>query len=176
MNKHSDNAFLQEDLNPEQLNKLQLWKNASYVEEEYFDKLKTCVQQRIRMNKEMQPMHLFQTKPQLTTNKKTIALLTILGLAAVFLLMFFLFQNPANVKTNSPSPSAQETSLDKKEVGLKDTTIILQNSNQKNSLCNIKQQKENIEHRNINWEVAIQEISDEELEDMIWDLEWEEAF
>jgi hypothetical protein len=176
MNKHSDNAFLQEDLNPEQLNKLQLWKNASYVEEEYFDKLKICVQQRIRMNKEMQPMHLLQTKPQSTTNKKTTALLTILGLAAVFLLMFFLFQKPSNVKINSPSPLAQETPLDKKEVGLQDTTIILQNSNQEESNCNIKQQKENIEHKNINWEVAIQEISDEELEDMIWDLEWEESF
>jgi hypothetical protein len=54
--------------------------------------------------------------------------------------------------------------------------IILQNSNKEDSHCNIKQQKENIEHKNINWEVAIQEISDEELEDMIWDLEWEESF
>jgi hypothetical protein len=176
MNKHSDNAFLQEELNPEQLNKLQLWKNASYVEDEYFDKLKTCVQQRIRMNKEMQPMHLFQTKHQTTTNKKSIALRTILGLAAVFLLMFFLFKIPSNVNTNSTSPIAQKSPLDKKEVGLKDTTIIPQNLNQEDTICNIKQQKENIEHKNINWELAIQEISDEELEDMILDLEWEEAF
>jgi hypothetical protein len=176
MNNHSDNALLQEDLNPEQLNKLHLWKNASYVDEEYFDKLKTCVQQRIRMNKEMQPIPLPVTKHQSTTNKKSVALLTIMGLAAVFLLMFFLFQIPSNVKKNSNSPLTQETPLDKKEVSLKDTTIILQNSNQEDSHCNIKQQKENIEHKNINWEVAIQEISDEELEDMIWDLEWEESF
>jgi ferric-dicitrate binding protein FerR (iron transport regulator) len=109
MNNHSDNALFQEDLNPEQLNKLQAWKNTSYVDEEYFDKLKTCVQQRIRMNMEMQPIHFSQIRRPSTTNKKSIALLTIMGLAAVFLLMFLLFQNPSNVNTNSTSPIAQET-------------------------------------------------------------------
>jgi hypothetical protein len=176
MNNHSDKALLQEDMNPEQLHKLQLWKNASYVDEEYFDRLKTCVKQRIRMNQEIQPIHFSQIKRQSTTNKKSIALLTIMGLAAVFLLMFFLFQIPSNVNTNSTSPIAQETPFVKKEVGLKDTTIIPQNLNQEDTLCNIKQQKENFEHKNINWELAIQEVSDEELEDMIWELDWEENF
>jgi hypothetical protein len=176
MNNHSDNALFQEDLNPEQLNKLQAWKNTSYVDEEYFDKLKTCVQQRIRMNMEMQPIHFSQIRRPSTTNKKSIALLTIMGLAAVFLLMFFLFKIPSNVNTNSTSPIAQETPLVKKEVVLKDTTIIPQNSNHEDSCCQIKQMKENAEHKDLNWELAIQEVSDEELEDMIWELDWEENF
>ena len=44
------------------------------------------------------------------------------------------------------------------------------------STCSLEQIADKEKTENVNWEVAMQQLSDEELEAMVWELDWEETF
>jgi len=176
MKNNFDDVFHDQDFDPRQMEKLAVWKNQTLIEDAYFDKFQTCVQQRIRMNKEIQPITIPSSKKSSLGRRKRIINSTILGLAALFVLMFFVFRPSPSEKIFTAADAPQATLQAKKNTSKKETIPQKAPAKSHHPIDTNEQKIEKLKTENDNWEIAMQEISDEELEDMIWELDWEENF
>ncbi len=175
MKNNSEDVFHDRDFDPMQMEKLQLWKNQTLIEEDYFEKFQTCVQQRIRMNKEIQRIDIPSKKKPTFHRGKYLLPSVWIGIAALFVLMFLVFYPEPQVKKDTASIKVLNPSATEKKTLPKDSMDQPHAFNNP-STCSLEQIADKEKTENVNWEVAMQQLSDEELEAMVWELDWEETF
>lgn len=155
-----------------EMEKLNSWKNKSLVEEEYFDKLRVCILQRIQMDQDFQrttlPIHHLPNKNK---RLKQYWIYTS-GIAALFIMAFYCFK--LSTSTNDHPIAQKEIKQTSNETKTIDT------------MANTKLIKEEIrveEFKKIDsipnkeqFEIALESITDEELEAINWELYFDESF
>ena len=170
---HSDDSIMKSHSNLE-MDKLNSWKNKPLVEEEYFDKLRVCILQRIQMDKDFQrttlPIHHLPNKNK---RLKQYWIYTS-GIAALFIIAIYCFK--LSTSTNDHPISLNEfkqTSNEKKTITI-------------DTIANTKLIKEEIrveEFKKMDsiqnkeqFEIALESITDEDLEAINWELYFDESF
>ena len=160
---HSDDSIMKSHSNFE-MDKLNSWKNKPLVEEEYFDKLRVCILQRIQMEQDFQrttlPIHHLPNKNK---RLKQYWIYTS-GIAALFIMAFYcfkLFTNtiyPSNEKKTITIDTIANTKLIKEEIRVEEFKKM-------DSIPNKEQ-----------FEIALESLTDEDLEAINWELYFDESF
>lgn len=168
-------------------NKLQQWKNAPLVEDEYFDKLPLCVMQRIQMNDALKK-DAVHFKPVVSDNKKNYRILYYFsGIAAALVITFGLlysntssndqraFHNSTNLNKNNEKALAQESARD--FINDNEMEKANQSIEKKKLDCTTEgSNKKSNPPASDPFETALQAITDDELEELNWTLYLNETF
>ena len=170
---NSDDPMMKSHSNLE-MNKLNSWKNKPLVEEEYFDKLRVCIIQRIQMDQDFQrtilPIHHLPNKNK---NLKQYWIYTS-GIAALFIIAIYCFKLSSSTNDH---PVAQkeikQTSNEKKAI----TIDTISNAKLLKEEISIKEFKkmDSIPNKE-QFEIALESLTDEDLEAINWELYFDESF
>jgi hypothetical protein len=162
-------------------NKLQQWKNAPLVDDEYFDKLPLCVMQRIQMNEEMKKDAL-HFKPVVTYNKKNHRILYYLSgtAAALLICLGLLYRNTSFTEQHASHDSTNTNKNNEKALTQEAATEYKNGSDLEKEKHSIEKKTSDCvpeassKKRNPSssdpFETALQTITDEELEELNWTL------
>lgn len=175
MNKpfNNDDPMMKSQSNFE-MDKLISWKNEQLVEEEYFNKLRVCILQRIQMNEDFKgTTMLIHHLPNKNKKLKQYWIYTS-GIAALFIMAFLGFKLFTSTNNHPISQNEfKQTAHEKKTITI-------------DTIANTKLIKEEIrveEFKKMDsipnkeqFEIALESLTDEDLEAINWELYFDESF
>ncbi len=168
-------------------NKLQQWKNAPLVDDDYFDKLPLCVMQRIQMNDALKK-DAIHFKPVVSDNKRNYRILYYLsGIAAVFVISFGLMYRHSSSTDQQALHESTNTNKNNEK------NLVQESARENKNGTEMEKEKHSIEKKQANgvpeasnkkseptaadpFETALQTITDDELEELNWTLYLNETF
>lgn len=168
-------------------NKLQQWKNAPLVEDEYFDKLPLCVMQRIQMNDALKK-DAIHFKPVVSDNKKNYRILYYLsGIAAVFVISLgLMYHHSSSTDQQALHESTNTNKNNEKNLAQESARDFINDNEMEKANQSIEKKKLDCTPKGSNkksnptasdpFETALQTITDDELEELNWTLYLNETF
>ena len=170
---NSDDPMMKSHSNYE-MDKLNSWKKEPLIEEEYFNKLRICILQRIQLNQDFQGITMpLNNLPKTDKNLNKYWIYTS-GIAALFLIAFSCYQ----IFTSSNNVPFAQQGIRKTSMAYKTLQIDSTNSDSTNKItvAPIEHiQKDSIPIKQ-QFETALESLTDEDLEAINWELYFDESF